>query len=49
MTPRTIEYKAHGNLLIPLVYVDLDSLMDEYDWFTIGLKQVRRKQKKRGA
>lgn len=50
VTPRTIEYKKHGNLLIPLVYVDLDSLMDEYDWFSIGLKQVRRnKQKKRGA
>jgi hypothetical protein len=46
---REIEYKAHGNLLIPFVYVDLDSLMDNYDWFMIGFKQVRRKQKKRGA
>ncbi|MDU0332647.1 hypothetical protein RW092_20975 [Paenibacillus sp. 3LSP] len=46
---REIEYKAHGNLLIPFVYVDMDSLMDNYDWFMIGVKQVRRKKKKRGA
>lgn len=46
---REIEYKAHGNLLIPFVYVDMDSLMDNYDWFMIGVKQVRRKHKKRGA
>ncbi len=49
MLPREIEYKVEGNLLIPLVYVDLDSLMDDYDWFTINLKQVRRGKKKRGA
>lgn len=48
MIPRVIEYKVEGNLLVPLVYVDLDSLMDDYDWFTINLKQVRRKRK-RGA
>ncbi|WP_212938535.1 hypothetical protein [Paenibacillus antibioticophila] len=47
MSLKTIEYKSHGNLLIPLVFVDLDSLMDDYDWFNIGLKQVQRK--KRGA
>lgn len=49
MPLRTIEYKKEGNLLIPLVYVDLDSLMDDYDWFSIGLKQVRCKGKRKGA
>ncbi|WP_170287170.1 hypothetical protein [Paenibacillus faecis] len=50
MLPRVIEYKVDGNLLIPLVYVDMDLLIDDYDSFMINIKQVQRcKQKKRGA
>lgn len=47
--PKVIEYKVDGNVLIPLVYVDMDLLINEYDTFMINIKQVRRKQKKRGA
>lgn len=48
MLPKVIEYKVDGNVLRPLVYVDLTKLMDEYDMFMIGVKQVQHK-KKRGA
>jgi len=47
MVPKVIEYKVDGNLLIPLVYVDLDMLINDYDTFMINIKRVRRK--KRGA
>lgn len=48
MIPKVIEYKVVGNVLIPLVYVDLDVLIEDYDSFMINIKQVRR-HKKRGA
>lgn len=47
MIPKVIEYKVEGKVLIPLVYVDMDKLINEYDTFMINVKQVRRK--KRGA
>jgi hypothetical protein len=47
MLPKIIEYKVEGNLLKPLVYVDLSLLIEEYDSFMINIKRVTRK--KRGA
>lgn len=47
MKPKIIEYKVAGNVLIPLVYVDIDVLMEHYDSIMINVKQVR--SKKRGA
>ncbi|URJ36634.1 hypothetical protein MF625_001053 [Paenibacillus polymyxa] len=49
MIPKVIEYKVEGNVLTPLVYVDLDKLIDNYDSFMLNIKQVQRKHKKRGA
>ncbi|WP_158301764.1 hypothetical protein [Paenibacillus mesophilus] len=47
MQPRVIEYKVEGNVLTPLVYVDLSLLIEDYDSFMINIKRVNRK--KRGA
>lgn len=47
MLPKIIEYKVAGNVLIPLVFVNLDVLIEDYDSFMINIKQVRHK--KRGA
>ena len=49
MIPAVIEYKVQGNVLYPLVYADLSQLMDDYDSYMIGIKQVRRGKRKRGA
>ncbi|MNW38897.1 hypothetical protein D3C74_159750 [compost metagenome] len=50
MLPKVIEYQVKGNVLAPLVFMDMSLLMDEYDSIMLNVKQVRHnKQKKRGA
>lgn len=49
MLPKIIEYKVEGNVLMPLVYVDIDTLIRDYDSYYTGIKQVRRGKRKRGA
>lgn len=46
MVPKEIEYKVDGNLLIPLVYVDLNYLMDNYDSFMVNIKRISRRKKR---
>ncbi len=46
MIPKIIEYKIEGNVLYPLVYMDLSRLISDYDSIMIGVKQhVRRKKR----
>lgn len=45
MIPKIIEYKIEGNVLYPLVYMDLSLLIDEYDSIMMSVKQVRRKRR----
>lgn len=42
MVPRIIEYKVEGNVLFPLVYIDISKLIDDYDSTMLYVKQVRR-------
>lgn len=46
MLPKVIEYKVEGNLLTPILFVDLGYLIDNYDAFMINIKQVRRGRRK---
>lgn len=46
MLPKVIEYKVEGNIITPLVYVDLSVLIDEYDSFMLNVKQVQRKKER---
>ena len=46
MLPKVIEYKVDGNLLIPLIYLDLDLLFEHYDSIMVNVKQVRRRRKR---
>jgi len=45
--PRIIEYKVDGNILTPLVYVDLTELIENYDSVMLNVRRVTKK--KRGA
>lgn len=45
MLPKIIEYKIEGNVLYPLVYMDLSLLIDNYDSIMMSVKQVRRKRR----
>ncbi|GLI09941.1 hypothetical protein YDYSG_59740 [Paenibacillus tyrfis] len=45
MLPKILEYKIEGNVLYPLVYMDLSLLIDEYDSIMMSVKQVRRKRR----
>ncbi|MDO3678251.1 hypothetical protein [Paenibacillus ehimensis] len=46
MIPKIIEYKIEGNVLYPLVYMDLSLLIDDYDSIMLNVKQrVRRKRR----
>ncbi len=42
LVPKIIEYTVQGNVLTPLVYVDLNKLIGSYDSYMINVKQVRR-------
>lgn len=49
MIPAIIEYRVEGNVLWPVVYMDMNALIEDYDSYMINLKQVRRGKRKRGA
>jgi len=42
LVPKIIEYTVKGNVLTPLVYVDLNKLIESYDSYMLNVKQVRR-------